>query len=43
MSKEMKSKLPKNKYTEKRLKENPKVSKNVLYNILKRAAQPVKT
>jgi len=39
----MKSKLPKNKYTEKCLKENPKVSKNAIFVILKRAAQPLKT
>lgn len=39
----MKTKLPKNKYTDKRLKENPKVSKNALFEILKRAAQPLKT
>ena len=38
----MKTKLPKNKYIQKRLKENPKVSKNVLLNILKKAAQPLK-
>lgn len=39
----MKSKLPKNKYIQKRLKENPKVSKNALIEILKRAAQPLKS
>lgn len=39
----MKSKLPKNKYTEKRLKENPKVSKNAIFELLKRTAQPLKT
>ena len=38
-----KIKLPKNKYTEKRLKENPKVSKNALFEILKRSAQPLKS
>jgi len=38
----MKSKLPKNKYIQKRLKENPKVSKNSLFELLKRAAQPSK-
>lgn len=38
----MKSKLPKNKYTGKRLKENPKVSKNALFDLLKKAAQPLK-